>query len=165
MARPRLRMGRRPGQGTAITNWIPVIIAVVAMVALIAVVYFRVSGGISALGTVQGSATIVPGGLEVTITAVGGGVTVQGLVILDPSGNVLYAGGTTPGYKAPSTPAYTWSGLYINGQSAGSLSYPFSLSNGQSATLVFTGSPASTTPSTVVIFYNNGKSTSISASS
>ncbi|MGC9137312.1 hypothetical protein [Caldivirga sp.] len=156
---------RRLGQGTAITNWIPVIIAVVAMVVIIAVVASRVFSGVGALGTAQASANIVPNGLQVTVTAVGGGVTVQGLVILDPNGNVLYATGATPGYKAPSTPPYTWSGLYINGASASTVSTPFSLSNGQSATLVFTGNPSNTVPNTVVIFYNNGKEVTVNVAS
>ena len=154
----------RRGQGTSIMNWIIAAIAVVIAIVLVVLVYSRVSGGLGALGTAQATASIVPGGLQVVVTAIGGGVTVQGIVILDPVGNVLFATGTTPGYRAPSSSAYTWSGLYINGAS-GPVNTPFSLSNGQSATLTLTGNTASTTPATVIVFYNNGKMTQAQVSS
>ena len=157
-------MASRRGQGTSIMNWIVAAVAIIVALVLVVLVYGRVSGGLNAVGSAQVSAETIPGGLQVEITAVGGGVTVNGIVILDPSGNVLYAGGTTPGYSAPSSSVYTFSGLYINGQ-AGTASYPFSMPNGHSATLIFSGSPTGDTPATVIVFYNHGKTAEATVSS
>ena len=155
---------RRPGQGTSIMSWIVAAIAIIVAIVLVVLVYGRVVGGLGAVGTAQVTAQVIPNGLQIVVTAVGGGVTVRGFVVLDPSGNVLFLTGTTPGYTAPSSPAYTWSGLYINGAQE-SASTPFSLANGHSATIILTGNPGSTTPATVLVFYNNGKTAQATVSS
>jgi len=89
-------------------------------------------------------------------------VTVEGIVLDSPSG-VVDAVGTTPGYKAPQTPTCTLSGVYIAGAS-GSTTPPWVLQNGQSASFTFT--PSSTggcsSVTSIVIFYNSGKTLQIS---
>lgn len=147
---------RRPGQGTSIMSWIVAAIAIIVAIVLVVLVYGRVAGGLGAVGSAQVTAQVIPNGLQIVVTAVGGGVTVRGFVVLDPSGNVLFATGTTPGYTAPTSSPYTWSGLYISGSSA-STSTPFSLANGHSATIILTGTPTGDTPASVLVFYNNGK--------
>ena len=153
----------RPGQGTSITTWIVAAVAIIVAIALVALIYGRVVGGLGAVGTAQVTATVIPGGLQIEVDAVGGGVTVQGIVVLDPSGNVLYAAGKTPYGSSSSSSYYSLKGIYIGGTTLTSI--PFSLANGQSATIVLSGSPSGTTPATVLIYYNNGKTAQATVSS
>jgi hypothetical protein len=114
------------------------------------------------LGNAAGSATIASdGSVVLTVSAMGGKVTVEGIVLDSPTG-VVATVGTTPGYKAPQTPTCTLSGVYIAG-SSGSTTGPWILQNGQSASFTFT--PSSTggcnSVTSVIVFYNSGKTLQI----
>ena len=145
------------------SDTILIVIAIVLAVAIIAVIFLRSMGAMSAIGTASGSATLASdGSLLLTISAEGGKVTIAGIVLDTPSGPVG-AVGTTPGYKAPTSPTCSLSAVYIAG-AAGSATGPWVLQNGKSASFTFT--PSSTggcsDVTTVIVFYNSGKVLQIS---
>ena len=154
----RLRRVRR-----GISNVVITVILIVLGVALGLALYFLSTGMLRTLGNAAGSATLSSdGSVVLTVNAMGGKVTVEGIVLDSPTG-VVATVGTTPGYKAPQTSTCTLSGVYIAGAS-GSTTPPWVLQNGQSASFTFT--PSSTggcsSVTSIVIFYNSGKTLQIS---
>ncbi len=144
------------------SDTILIVIAIVLAIAVIAVIFLRSMGAMSAIGTASGSATLASdGSLLLTITAEGGKITIAGIVLDSPNGPVGSVG-TTPGYTA-SSPTCSLSAVYIAG-AAGSTSAPWVLQNGKAASFTFT--PTSTggcsDVTTVIVFYNSGKVLQIS---
>jgi len=134
------------------------IIAVVLVVVVAVVLYLRSMGAMSALGTATGSATLASdGSLLLTVSAQGGKITIAGIVLDSPTG-VVDAVGTTPGYKAPTSPTCSLSAVYIGG-SSGSTTGPWVVQNGKSASFTFTPSTTGgcSSVTTVLVFYNSGK--------
>ena len=168
-------------RGQAMSWAIVAIVVIVLAIAVIAIIYMRSMGAMNAMATLTGSGTITSdGSLTLTVTASGGAVRINGIVLLNSSGVVTVIG-TTPGYTAPLTQTCILTGVYINSASGG-LTPPWVLQNGQSASFIFTAQSATTTTSTpirviasldagtsgcssvsqAIIFYNTGKTTVIS---
>jgi len=139
-------------------------IIVVVLVAVIAVMlYLRSTGAMSSIGTATGSATLASdGSLLLTVSAEGGKVTIAGIVLDSPTG-VVATVGTTPGYSGGSSSTCGLSAVYIAG-SSGSTTPPWIVQNGKAASFTFkptsTGGCSSVT--TVIVFYNSGKTLQIS---
>jgi len=77
-----------------ISNIVITVILIILGVALGLALYFLSSGMLRTLGTATGSATLASdGSIVLTVSAVGGKVTVNGIVLDSPSG-VVYAIGT-----------------------------------------------------------------------
>ena len=171
---PRVRKGQS-------TSWmVVVVVAIVLAIAVIAVIYMRTMGAMNAMATLTGSGTITSdGSLTLTVTASGGAVRINGIVLLNSSGVVTVIG-TTPGYTAPLTQTCILTGVYINSASGG-LTPPWVLQNGQSASFIFTAQSATSTSTPIriiasldagtsgcgsvsqaIIFYNSGKESIIS---
>lgn len=55
---------------------------VIVSIILVLIVYDRVTNSFNALGTLQANGVLIDGKLQVTTTAVGGGVVIRGIVIL-----------------------------------------------------------------------------------
>jgi hypothetical protein len=150
-------------KGQTMSEMIIAIIAVVLVVVVAVVLYLRSMGAMSALGTATGSASLASdGSLLLTVSAQGGMITIKGIVLDSPTG-VVDAVGTTPGYTAPSSPTCSLSAVYIGG-AAGSTTGPWVVQNGKSASFTFT--PSSTggcsDVTTVIVFYNSGKTLQVS---
>jgi hypothetical protein len=143
-------------------------IIVVVLVAVIAVMfYLRSTSAMGALGTATGSASLASdGSLLLTVNAQGGEITIQGIVLDSPTG-VVATVGTTPGYSSGSSSSSSsscgLSAVYIGG-STGSTTAPWIVQNGQSASFTFKPSSggACSSVTTVIVFYNNGKTLQIS---
>jgi len=153
----RLRKARR-----GISNVVITVILVVLGVAIGLALYFLSTGMLRTLGNAAGSATIASdGSVVLTVSAMGGKVTVEGIVLDSPTG-VVTAVGTTPGYKAPTSPTCGLSGVYIAGAS-GSTTGPWVLQNGQSASFTFTPSTTGgcNSVTSIIVFYNSGKTLQI----
>jgi len=145
-----------------ISNVVITVILIVLGVALGLALYFLATGMLRTLGNAAGSATIASdGSVVLTVSAMGGKVTVEGIVLDSPTG-VVATVGTTPGYKASSSTC-TLSGVYIAGTS-GSTTPPWVLQNGQSASFTFTPSTTGgcNSVTSIVVFYNSGKTLQIS---
>ena len=167
-------------------SWMVIAVVVIALVIAVAVMlYMRTMGAVNSLATLTGSGELGQvGSLTLTVTASGGSVTIEGIVLLSSSG-VVAAIGTTPGYTGPFYQTCRLGGVFINGASGG-LTPPWVLQNGQSASFIFTAQssspikiiaspkfiekqgnpPPSNPPSTssdcisvsqAIIFYNSGK--------
>ena len=156
----RLRRVRR-----GISNVVITVILIVLGVALGLALYFLSTGMLRTLGNAAGSATIASdGSVVLTVSAMGGQVTINGIVLDSPSG-VVAAVGTTPGYTAPTSPTCTLSGVYIGG-AQGSTSPPWVLYNGKSASFTFTPSTTGgcNGVTSIIVFYNSGKTLQITVS-
>jgi len=137
-------------------------IVIVLTVEIAVMIYLRSTGAMSAIGTATGSASLASdGSLLLTVNAQGGMITIQGIVLDSPTG-VVATVGTTPGYSTKSS-SCGLSAVYIGGAS-GSTTAPWTVQNGQSASFTFTptspGGCSSVT--TVIVFYNSGKTLQIS---
>jgi hypothetical protein len=148
-----------------ISNVVITVILIVLGVALGLALYFLSTGMLRTLGNAAGSATLSSdGSVVLTVNAMGGKVTVEGIVLDSPTG-VVATVGTTPGYSLGqgATPTCSLAGVYI-ASAQGSNTPPWVLQNGQSASFVF--KPSSTggcnSVTSIVIFYNSGKTLQIS---
>ena len=161
-------------------SWMIIAVVVIALVIAVAVMlYTRTMGAMNAIATLTGSGATGPGdSLTLTVTASGGTVTIEGIVLLNSNG-VVTAIGTTPGYSGTS-PYCRLTGVYIN-SAPGPLNPPWVLQNGESASFIFNSPsgftafraargpgkpPRSPGPITnydcadvsqAIIFYNSGK--------
>jgi len=155
----RLRRVRR-----GISNVVITVILIVLGVALGLALYFLSTGMLRTLGNAAGSATLSSdGSVVLTVSAMGGKVTVEGIVLDSPTG-VVATVGTTPGYSAGSSSSTcSLSGVYV-ASASGSTTGPWVLQNGQSASFVFKPSSAGgcNSVTSIVIFYNSGKTLQIS---
>ena len=163
LLQPKMRRGQ------TMSDMIIIVIVIVLAVAVIAMLFLRSMSTMNAIGTASGSATLASdGSLLLTVNAQGGKVSVEGIVLDSPNG-VVYAIGTTPGYTATSTSTSTSAGsctlsaVYI-ASSSGSATPPWVLQNGQSASFTFkpSTSGACSQVTTVIIFYNGGKTLQVS---
>ncbi len=162
LLQPKMRRGQ------TMSEMIIVVIVIVLAVAVIAMLFLRSMSTMNAIGTASGSATLASdGSLLLTVSAQGGKVSVEGIVLDSPNG-VVYAIGTTPGYTSTSTststssPTCTLSAVYI-ASTAGSATPPWVLQNGQSASFTFKpGNSGCSQVTTVIIFYNGGKTLQVS---
>jgi len=146
-----------------ISNIVITVILIILGVALGLALYFLSSGMLRTLGTATGSATLASdGSIVLTVSAVGGKVTVNGIVLDSPSG-VVYAVGTTPGYTSPQSTACSLAGVYIAG-TQGSNTAPWVLQNGESASFTFKPSTAGgcSQVTSIIVFYNTGKAIQVS---
>jgi hypothetical protein len=150
-------------KGQTMSEMIIAIIVIVLVVVIAVMLYLRSSSAMSSIGTATGSASLASdGSLLLSVDAQGGMITIQGIVLDSPTG-VVDAVGTTPGYKAPTSPTCGLSATYIGGAS-GSTTGPWTVQNGQSASFTFTPSSGGgcSSVTTVLVFYNNGKVLQIS---
>jgi len=157
LLKPKVRKGQ------TMSEMIIAVIAAVLVAIVIVVFYLRSMGAMGALGTATGSATLASdGSLLLTVSAQGGKITIAGIVLDSPTG-VVGAVGTTPGYSAgSSSSSCSLSAVYIAG-SSGSTTPPWVVQNGKSASFTFkpstTGGCSQVT--TVIVFYNSGKTLQI----
>jgi len=155
----RLRRARR-----GISNVVITVVLVVLGVAIGLALYFLSTGMLRTLGNAAGSATIASdGSVVLTVSAMGGQVTINGIVLDSPSG-VIATVGTTPGYSGGSGTC-TLSGVYIAG-AQGSATPPWVLYNGKSASFTFTPSATGgcNGVTSIIVFYNSGKTLQITVS-
>jgi len=161
----------KPRRGQSM-SWMVIAVVVIALVVAVAVMlYTRAMGAMNAIATLTGSGATGPGdSLTLTVTASGGSVTIEGIVLLSSSG-VVAAIGTTPGYTGPFYQTCRLGGVFINGAS-GPLTPPWVLQNGQSASFIFytqtsigiiasldfqSSTSGCANVNQAVIFYNTGK--------
>jgi hypothetical protein len=157
---------------------IVVVVAIALVIAVVVVIYTRAMGAMNAIATLTGSGMASGDSLTITVAASGGTVKIMGIVLLNGRG-VVTAIGTTPGYSGWS-PYCRLVGVYIN-SAQGSLTPPWVLQNGESASFIFNSQggfasfrmargpgrpPRSPGPVTnydcasvsqAIIFYNTGK--------
>jgi hypothetical protein len=148
-----------------ISNVVLTVILIVLGVAIGLAIYFLSTGMLRTLGNAAGSATIASdGSVVLTVSAMGGQVTINGIVLDSPSG-VIATVGTTPGYAPPSSPTCSLSGVYIAG-TQGSTTPPWVLYNGKSASFTFTPSTTGgcNGVTSIIVFYNSGKTLQITVS-
>ncbi len=139
-----------------------IIIAVVVAILAIAIavgVYHVGYSSLGAMGTVTGSASIIGAqGMGISLSASGGGVTIQSIIIYGPSGNVLLQ---LPGSTLPTgctLTIYNSSGTFTSwGNQV--------LQAGQSSTINLVGTCGLGTATTLQVVYNNGKSITLTAGS
>jgi hypothetical protein len=120
-----------------------VIIAVIVMVLVIGLaVYFFLfaSKTAGAMGTLTPSGAVLnpDNSITITVTAAGGDVNLQGIVVYAPSGPIASIG-TTP--VTATTQDCSLQAIYTGGQTYSSL--PVTIPTGQSATIVLSGSSPS----------------------
>jgi len=154
--RPGLRLSR-----AGLENITGVVIAIVIMALVIGIavyMYFFGFKSVSAMGTLSPSGAILNPDNSITITAsaVGGDVNLQGLAVYSPSG-VIATAGTVPSGVSVTTQSCTLKSIYTGGQSY--TSFPVTIPTGQSATIIL--SPGCQSGTSVVLYYNNGKSVSV----
>jgi hypothetical protein len=143
-------------------------VVVIALVIAVAVmIYTRTMGAMNSLATLTGSGATGPGdSLTITVTASGGTVTIEGIVLLNSNG-VVTAIGTTPGYSGTS-PYCRLTGVYIN-SAPGPLNPPWVLQNGESASFIFNSQggfvlyyrSTTTTTTTMTVTVSNGDCASV----
>ena len=165
------KLGNKGITAGILTIIIAVVVAVLSIAIAIGVYHIGYSS-VGAMGTVTGSATIIgTNGLSITLTASGGHVIVQGLIIYDPNGNVLYTLGNVGSTSSSSSSSSTscTPTIYVPSSSSPLNSWPtngITIQAGQSATINLGGSSCNLgTAATVQVIYNNGKSTTITVGS
>ena len=141
------------------------IIVIVLVVVVAVMIYLRSTSALSAIGTASGSASLASdGSLLLTVSAEGGKITIAGIVLDTPTG-VLYTVGTTPGYSGGSSSSSCGlTAVYIAG-AGGSATPPWVVQNGKSASFTFkpsSGTTGCSSVTTVIVFYNSGKTLQIS---